>query len=338
MRALAGRGYQVIALLVEAIGYYILVSSSGEKGRSTVALGAMIGICCHYFYPSDLRVLDEPIKFLIGIPLGVGLLALYTLAVPRALVSVTLIVILMISYALFCFLSGSRSIGGVYFASAIVVAMVGFVRIPANYAKIAPLMILVAGAVGYGFTELYTALAIHGVFGDRAAGSAAFQSSYGSIILGGRPEIIVNISGIRDAPILGVGILNYPSIYVYEMINLSVYSQQDIFDLGNILYHSAIFGTAFESGLIATLFWIFILYIALFSILLLNKIPVGHRSFATPLVLVTIWHILYSPPIPYNRFIMSIGLGFAFFVYDEWKNGIESIRAHIRANEFTAGS
>lgn len=318
-RALIGRGYQPAALLLETMGFFVLIATTDDKGRAAAVLGAMAGICCHYFYPSDLRVLDEPIKFLVGVPLGAGLLALYALAIKRASASSVLIVTLMIAYALFCFMAGSRSIGGVYFASAIMVALVGFIRIPAGYAKFAPLAIIAIALAGYGVTELYTFLAIKGFFGERAAGIAAFQSSFGSIILGGRPEIIINLSGIRDAPIFGVGILNYPSIYVYEMIRLSVYSEESILDLSNILYHSALFGTAFESGLIAASFWVFILYRTLFAMPLLAGMKIHQRAFIAPLLLMTAWHILYSPPIPYNRFIMATGLAFAFFIYDEWK-------------------
>lgn len=318
-RALIGRAYQPIAFLAEAMAYCILIRGTSDRGRSSLVLGTMLGICCHYFYPSDLRVLDEPIKFLIGVPLGAGLLALYALAVPRASASMVLIIALMVVYALFCFLVGSRSIGGVYFVSAISVAALSLVRVPGNYAKFAPLTMLLAGLAIYGVTELYTILAINGLFGDRAAGIAAFQSSFGSILLGGRPEIIVNLSGIKDSPIFGVGILNYPSIYVYEMINLSIYSQQDIFDQGNILYHSAIFATAFESGVIAASLWIYILYRVVFVVPLISSLSVKERAFVVPLLLISIWHLLYSPPIPYNRFVMSIGLGFAFYIYEEWK-------------------
>ncbi len=318
-RALIGRGYQSAALLLEVMGFFVLISATNDKGRAAAVFGAMAGICCHYFYPSDLRILEEPIKFLVGVPLGAGLLALYAVVIQRASASSVLIVTLMIAYALFCFMAGSRSIGGVYFASAIMVAIVGFVRVPTSYAKFAPLAIVAIALAGYGVTELYTFLAIKGFFGERAAGIAAFQSSFGSIILGGRPEIIINLSGIWDAPLFGVGILNYPSIYIYEMIRLSVYSENSILDLSNILYHSALFGTAFESGLIASSFWIFMLYRALFAMPLLANMKIHQRAFIAPLLLMTAWHILYSPPIPYNRFVMAAGLAFSFFIYDEWK-------------------
>lgn len=319
MRALAGREYQMIFLLIETMGYGILIGRTNDKGRSALALGVAIGICSYYFHPSDARVLDEPIKFLLGIPLGVGLLALYALVQPRASASVPLVVGLMIGYALFCFLVGSRSIGGVFFVSALIVVGIGWVAVPRNYKIIAPVVIIIAALSVYGLTELYTTLAVHGVFGARAAAIAAFQSSYGSILLGGRPEIIVNVSGIKDAPFFGVGVLNYPSIYLYEMINLSVYSKDEVLDLDNILYHSALFATAFESGIIAAAIWGFLLYAALIAVPLLKNVATGYRAFVAPLLLITIWHILYSPPIPYNRFVMGIGLGFAFFLYIEWK-------------------
>lgn len=316
---LVGREYQGIALLVEAMGYGVVLVQSDDRQRAALALGVAAGICCHYFYPVDPRVLDEPIKFLIGIPLGVGLLALYALVQPRSGASTLLIVGLTVVYALFCFLVGSRSVGGVFFVSALIVIGIGWVRIPRNYKTVAPIVIVIAALLGYALTEAYTALALHGVFGNRAAGIAAFQSSYGSILLGGRPEVIVNLAGIRDAPVFGVGILNYPSIYLYEMIQLSVYSQDTVLDIDNILYHSALFGTAFESGTIAALFWVYVLYMALLAVPLLRNMATSQRAFIAPLLLITTWHVLYSPPIPYNRFVIGLGLAFAIVLYDEWK-------------------
>ncbi|RYF14277.1 MAG: hypothetical protein EOO77_14495 [Oxalobacteraceae bacterium] len=327
MRALIGRAYQIVALVVEMIGFFLLLWHTDDRGRSAATFGAMAGMCCHYFYPSDLRVITEPIKFLLGIPLGVGLLALYALTVKRATATIAIAAVLMVAYAGFCLFVGSRSIGGVYFVSALLVVSIGAIRIPTNYAKLAPLLIVVIALAGYAVTELYTALAIGGYFGDRAAGIAAFQSSYGSILLGGRPEIIVNMSGIKDAPIFGSGILNYPSLYIYEMINLSIYTPDVVLDLSNILYHSAIFATAFESGIFSAMLYAGLLYRALFCIPLLKNLAVAQRAFAMPLVLITVWHLLFSPPIPYNRFVMSIGMAIVFFVYHRWRQTRDLVAA-----------
>ncbi|WP_294327237.1 hypothetical protein [uncultured Sphingomonas sp.] len=317
--ALASREFQMVALALEMMAYGVLLAEGDDRSRAALALGVAAGICCHYFYPNDLRVLDEPIKFLVGIPLGVGLLALLAVAWPRAGAAALLTFVLMIGYVAFCFLLGSRSVGGVFFVAAFVTVGIGIVKIPRNYRKIAPVLIVVAGLLLYALTEVYAALAINGLFGSQAAGIAAFQSSFGSILLGGRPEVIVNMSGVRDAPFFGVGILNYPSIYLYEMVRLSVYSQDLILDVDNILYHSALFGTAFESGIIAALFWGYLLYMTLMAVPLLKDASTGQRAFIAPLLLITTWHILYSPPIAYNRFVMGLGAAFAIVLYAEWK-------------------
>lgn len=319
LRALVGRAYSMVMLLLEVAGYYILIRQSDNKGRTTLVLGVMIGVCCHYFYPNDLRVLDEPIKFLLGIPLGVGLLALYALAVPRGSASVALLVVPMLAYALFCFLVGSRSNGGVFFVSAMLVAVVPLVPTPRAYGKYAPFMILIAGIAGYAVTELYTYLALQGYFGFRAANVAAFQSSFGSILLGGRPETIINMQGIKDAPVLGVGIENYPSIYIHEMVNLAAYDAESVLSIDGVLYHSALFATAFETGIVSALFWGAMLYITLFAIPLTKALSPSFRAAVMPLLMITVWHILYSPPIPYNRFMIGLGLAIAFFLFFEWK-------------------
>ncbi|MET3439188.1 hypothetical protein [Sphingomonas sp. 1185] len=322
--ALVGREYQGIALLIEIMGYSIIITRAGNRACAALVFGVAAGICFHYFYPVDQRVAEEPIKFLVGIPLGVSLLALYALMQPRGGVSTLIIIGLMLAYSLFCFLVGSRSVGGVFFVSSLITAGIGVVRIPRNYRMIAPLVITISVFLGYMLTEVYTMLALNGVFGIRAANIAAFQSSYGSILLGGRPEVIINLSGIKDAPFLGVGIINYPSIYLYEMIRLSVYSQDTVLELENVLYHSALFGTAFESGTIAALFWFYMLYMTLLAVPLLKMVSLGQRAFIAPLLLISIWHILYSPPIPYNRFVMGIGLAFAILIYAEWKQQLGS--------------
>ncbi len=317
--ALVGRSYSSIALFVEVVGYYILASRTNETGRAALIFGAMLGICAHYFYPNDLRVVDNPVKFLIGIPFGVGVVAIYALLSKGRRVPVMPAVGLMMVYGIFSFLIGSRSVGGVFFAAALVLVLLPHIPLPKNYTRLAPLIMVVFGVGLYAFAELYSFLAIRGLFGDTAANIAIFQDSFGSILIGGRPEIVVNLIGIRESPLLGVGINNYPAIYLYDMINLRVYSEDSVLDIDNILYHSAIFATAFESGILSATFWVVALYRALFAMPLLRDMPVGQRVCVLPLLLVTAWHLLYSPPISYNRFVMAVGLAFAYYIFADWK-------------------
>lgn len=319
MRVLLGREYQIAALVIEMIGYWTLLEGTSRQGRTALLLGTTAGMCAHYFYPVDLRVLDEPIKFLLGIPLGVALLALVALLMPWVLGYPLFAAALLAAYAVFCFLVGSRSIGGVFFTAALLLPFAERIRMPRGYARWSPALIPLAAAAVYALTEIYTTLALHGWFGDRAAAIAQFQSSYGSILLGGRPEIIINVEGILDSPLLGVGIINYPSLYLYEMLNLHVYAEQTVLAQENVLYHSALFATAFESGLIAAAIWAYLIYIGIFSVPLLRKVEPEQRPLMAPLILISIWHILYSPPIPYNRFLLGIGLACAFYIYGEWK-------------------
>lgn len=316
--AFLGRSYSSILLFVEVMGMYILASRTTETGRAALVLGAMLGISAHYFYPNDLRILDNPIKFLLGIPLGTAAMAGYALLAQDRQVSALPAASLMVAYSLFCFLAGSRSIGGVFFAAGMCLMLLPYIRVGKRYGYLAPIMMVAFGIGLYSFAELYTFFALKGFFGNTAANIAAFQSSFGSTLVGGRPEIIVNLIGIGDSPIFGVGIGNYPTIYLYEMIRLSVYSESTVLELDNILYHSAIFATAFESGIPSALFWAMAFYLALFAIPLLRTMPVGQRAYVLPLLLVTGWHLLYSPPISYNRFVMAPGLAFAFYAYAAW--------------------
>jgi hypothetical protein len=315
-----GRAYPMMAAAMEVCAYFVLILLGDDRRRAALVAGSMLGICAHYFYPSDPRILEEPIKFLIGIPLGTALIALTVLAARGANLPLATTMAIMILYAIFCFLVGSRSIGGAYFVSAVALAFVTFISVPKNYSRIAPFAMLLVCLATYGVTELYTMLALNGYFGDRAAGIAAFQTMHGSILLGGRPEIIVNLSGIRDAPFFGVGIRDYPSIYLYELINLSVYSEENVLGFDNILYHSAIFGTAFESGIFSAIFWTFGLYITLFSVPLLRTAYYQTRYYVLPLQVITVWHLIYSPPVPYNRFVLAIGLGFSLWLYMSWRS------------------
>lgn len=328
--ALLGRSYSSILLFVEVLGMYLLASRTTETGRAALVLGTMLGICAHYFYPNDLRILDNPIKFLLGIPLGAGVMAAYALLAKGRQVSAVPAAGLMVAYSLFCFLVGSRSVGGVFFAAGLCLMLLPYISVGKRYGYFAPVMMVAFGVGLYGFAELYTYFAIQGFFGNTAANIASFQSSFGSILIGGRPEIIVNLMGIGDSPFTGVGIGNYPSIYLYEMIRLSVYSESSVLELDNVLYHSAIFATAFESGIPSAIFWVMALYRALFAIPLLRTMPVGQRAYVLPLLLVTAWHLLYSPPISYNRFVMAVGLAFAFHIYAEWRRGLrnEAVEAH----------
>ena len=85
--------YLILVEIILVIGFFLLLWHTDDRGRSAATFGAMAGMCCHYFYPSDLRVITEPIKFLLGIPLGVGLLALYALTVKRATATIAIVLL-----------------------------------------------------------------------------------------------------------------------------------------------------------------------------------------------------------------------------------------------------
>lgn len=308
------RSYGVTLLLFESMALFFVFSKADNKQALITFLGVMLGISMHYFYPADARVTDLPIKFLLGIPLGVALASLLSLNTWRSTRDLVVLSGLLLAYSGFCMSVGSRANGGVFFISAILVwARFNFV-FSSSYNKIFPCYLIASFFLVYALSELYTYLALVGVFGETAQGIADFQHSfYGNILLGGRPEVIVNLVAFSDKPLIGHGPLVNDMKYLDFLSMLNVYSDEVIYQNEATLYHSMLFSAAHEAGVFATIFWIFIFYKIVLALPIIISMRKRLAAGAAALLISALWHVLFSPLIYTSRWNVALALGLAFF-------------------------
>ena len=222
---------------------------------------------------------------------------------------------------------GSRSIGGVFLVCAALTWVRFDVAFTQQYTKRFPLFLLIAFAGGYILSEVYTYFAIAGFFGDVAQGIADFQSGfYGNILLGGRPEIIVNLAAFLDSPLIGHGPLSVRVEYINLLVDIGVYSEDLVYSDPEVLYHSMLFGAAHEGGFPAMLLWLFLTYKIAYAIPLFLATNRAAAFIATPFLVVSLWHIIFSPLIAYNRWLLAFAISLAFLVHDMRKRFAESQR------------
>lgn len=308
------RSYVVTLLLVEAIAVCRLLSDSSEMRQMCILLGSMIGMSMHYFYPADDRVKDLPIKFLLGLPLGVIIALLPGLIQMDNLARKVVLSASLFAYSMYCIFVESRMNGGIFFLTSVLVWTKFEVAQESRYGKVFLAYLLVSPLVAYSLIEAYTRMAIKGYFGSNAQGIAEFQSQiFGNILLGGRPEIIVNIVAFINHPLLGMGPISTNPAYLDLLSAIGVYSDNTVYGNKESIYHSMLFTAAHEAGILAILMWIYIIYKMLYAL----PIVISRRSrmaiAVVPLLLGGVWNVLFSPLIPYNRWIVSIGVGAALF-------------------------
>jgi hypothetical protein len=123
----------------------------------------------------------------------------------------------------------------------------------------------------YGFMALYSHYAEQGAFGPYAQQKLEAQSGDGGMLLGGRSEILASGQAIVDSPLLGHGSWARDPAYAAILENSRRALGYKVFQYGKpddlIPTHSHIFGSWVEAGLAGGIFWIFILYSVIASLI-----------------------------------------------------------------------
>jgi len=158
----------------------------------------------------------------------------------------------------------------------------------------------------YGFMALYSHYAEQGAFGLYAQQKLEAQSGEGGMLLGGRSEILASGQAILDSPLLGHGSWARDPAYAAILENSRAALGYKVFQYSKpddlIPTHSHVFGSWVEAGLAGGVFWIFILYYVISSLI---KIRGGEPLL--PLFafmgFMLVWDILFSPISPERRFV-----------------------------------
>ena len=280
-----------------------------------------LGIIVTLIYPEDLRALDEPMKFLVGVPLG-ALVAYFT-GGGRFSSGIRSVIVLFAAtlFGGFCFYVGARNLGGTFlFASILWVVFAGYgvtARKTGRYRSGTSTLLFILGlaVLGIGLLQGYGMAARTGVFGERAADIANAQTeSAGNLLLGGRPEIIANLAAFIDAPILGHGVGAEGEKYRRLLLESGYWDETYyILDEGLPL-HSVIFGAAAETGILALLFWTWMLWVLLQAVLAVNILRPKHGLVLSFVLLSACWDVLFSPLTGVSRIKFAMALGIALAI------------------------
>jgi len=319
------RDYGAVFLVVEAFGIYALLREGGFLRQALLIVALTIGISFHYFYPTDERVLEQPIKFLLGIPLGVFIAVSAAILAGRSPLGRQVSTLLLVAYALMCLLSGDRSVGAMFFLTAVLIHLkLGFVN-TRRYKLWYPLVLVGGLVLAIGLSELYASLAISGAFGESAARIASYQKQlFGSLLLGGRPEVMINLLAISDSPFIGHGPLAQTPKYLDAFALLGIYEESYINEDEQVLYHSMLFTAGHEAGIFAAMFWAYLLHKLTFSIPVVIQLGRRIAPAVLPFLFCGIWNILFSPLNSYARWQVAIGVALAFFWVEMHRRSIQS--------------
>jgi hypothetical protein len=161
-------------------------------------------------------------------------------------------------------------------------------------------------ATTWAFTALYSHYAEQGVFGEYAQRKLEAQTGEGGLLLGGRGEILASGQAILDSPILGHGSWardsKYSAILAEDRAELGYKNFQNGKPDDLIPAHSHVFGAWVNGGLAGAVFWLFVLFYAVRSLM-----KVSGSEPLLPLFVFSgfmlLWDLPFSPISPDRRFV-----------------------------------
>lgn len=317
LQNLGRRGGSGLMLLIEISGIYLFLLHAKRSDLGILLVSMMLGTFFYLIYPIDERTSYFPLKFLLATPISVlvgGIffnLKLHPFAARIAVSGISLL------WAGIFFFQGDRNPGGILLVFSV---LIWFTLSEARLRRLMRRRVLlfkyfiVMAVGGYVLIELYTYAAIAGYFGSRAAVIAEFQHQFlGSILLGGRPEILANLVAISESPLVGWGPLAEDLPHQMLLLGLGVYGQ-DWLEGDGSLYHSMVFGAGHEAGIPAMFLWLVLLYWCFKACLLCLSKHRKHKYFL-PLLLNAIWNLLFSPLISLNRPQIAAAVAFSFICF-----------------------
>jgi hypothetical protein len=175
----------------------------------------------------------------------------------------------------------------------------------------------------FSFNYVYGNLAIKGVLGQAQQIKYSQQSQTGPILLSGRSELLYELGGISETRILGLGSNAFltnrilekvvKEEYQFGVVHNSTTSYMGYNADGKIPNHSMIFTAWLEAGILAALFWLYILFFVVrqFSSVATKSQPFGLIS--KYLSINFFWALFFSPLGAGSRVILAFSLGIVFF-------------------------
>ena len=306
---------QILVLLV--LLYWMFSWMIQDISRITFyIIGYAFSSLPRYFFLPAIFDHSDPWKFVFG----PNITLLIFLLIGRMKLNLTTIYLLIAGLISLDLILGSRSL-------AIITLLTLITYRTSPFAKdrvFGTLIIALISTISlYSFNQVYVNLAMQGKLGQHQQTKYFQQSQAGPILLSGRSELLYELGAISETSFLGLGSNPFITSNILEKViamenrfgvehNYTT-SYLNYISNGKVPSHSMIFSAWFEGGVLAGLFWIYILFTVLrwFLKISTNSQPFGLLS--KYLAINFFWAIFFSPLGAGSRVILAFTLGILFF-------------------------
>ncbi|WP_029007319.1 hypothetical protein [Azospirillum halopraeferens] len=284
------------ATVLLVLGFFTLI---GDRLRSirTVFLALALGLLVSpLLNPSDYFE-GDPWKF--GYGGGVTMLVISAAGILWVMEQRSAAILLCLGAGGLNLLLGFRSLAGIAIMTALILLLsMVFGRRGRAFSPIqmgATLLVLMIGSLGV--IEVYSHAAQTGLLGEWEREKFLAQVDERGVLLSGRAEFPVAFEAVREKPLLGHGSWAANEHYAILLLELSGVSLDNIpVDVPDLIpTHSHLMGAWVEGGILAALFWFYVVAIlvrAIFS-------TVHNIRLADPVIIFSLlnlaWAILFSP-------------------------------------------
>jgi len=298
----------LLVLLYWVFSWLIL----GEDRLTYYLVGYALSSIPRYFLIPLIYDHGDPWKFVFG----PNITLLVMLFLPRIKIQHFYKLLIIVGLVSVHLLLGSRSLGIIT-----LLALLSFYK-PDKSSMSAPQMfitLILGCAFVFIFASVYGNLASKGVLGQQQQIKYSTQKSAGPLILTGRSELLYEISAISETRIFGLGSNPYLNDKVLERVaseeyRFGVKHEATSSYLGyrtnlKIPNHSMIFTAWLEGGILAAIFWFYLLKLGVSWFMRTSGKAKPFGLVANYLAINFFWALLFSPLGAGSRVILAFTLG-----------------------------
>jgi hypothetical protein len=309
---LAARGAARVIVLLAMIPFFSWYMATHRVEKIVwITLGSIpSGILSTFFLKSGVQAAREQVygdamlnwethwSFLGNAAIALVALALYR---RRRLLSYLVVASLgAAQVALGSRASGAGAVAAVGLSIAYNAVSSGRLRFPRVSLRVAFILGLASVVTMTAIYQAYQFAASNGYLGDRAYAKFTIQSQYKyGLLLGGRPDAVPGVLAIIESPLMGYGSwpLDEQGFYLKGCELTGTRPSPLFYKVGypKIPSHSHVIGAWVEGGVLASLFWFYVIYVAGRSVVtpLFNEPRL--RLWASVAAVALTWHVLFSP-------------------------------------------
>lgn len=304
------RGWTRIVLFGINIAMLWMLSRGNFKVLSAYSVSYGVALCLgSYLYPAR-TFFEDPWKFGEGLGVTITIVALAQFDFVRRRGGDYFAAFLIGTLALFSLWLNSRSLFAMFtLASSYVLFSVWVSKRPDINRKITPAVFVGLILGGLAFTQVITAgyetAADAGWLGEVARQKYLDQTAGDTnLLLGGRPELAVQVQAIIDDPIIGHGSwaqdAYYTKIYFDNLVKLNLPVPRDFADfVGDTQFriptHSHLLGSWTEAGILGALIWFWTIGLVFRALYAILKTARSANALVALVAMQTLWDVPFSP-------------------------------------------